>query len=108
MKLTEKPFEKIADGTKIIESRLFDSKRQSITIEDTIEFTQNGHPENTVMKKVVALYRYPLFSYMFLDFPPEYFGGTSRESLLAEIEQYYSRAEQEKFGVIGIKIENVS
>ena len=41
MKLAKAPFDKIAHGQKIIESRLFDEKRQLINIGDDIEFTQN-------------------------------------------------------------------
>lgn len=36
MKLQPSPFEKIKDGTKTIEMRLFDDKRRKIQIGDTI------------------------------------------------------------------------
>jgi ASC-1-like (ASCH) protein len=35
------------------------------------------------------------------------FGGTSKEKLLGEIETFYSKEEQNKYGVVGIKIEVV-
>ena len=38
MKLNEDPFERIKNGTKTIEFRLFDEKRQQIKIGDQIEF----------------------------------------------------------------------
>ena len=105
MKLSKVPFEKIANGSKVIESRLFDDKRKLINVGDFIEFTQGDDLSKKVNTKVKALYRYATFSEFFSDFPSAYFGGESKESLLIEIEQFYSKEEQIKFGVLGIKIE---
>lgn len=38
MKLQEDPFKRIKNGTKTVEFRLYDEKRQSIQIGDEIEF----------------------------------------------------------------------
>lgn len=105
MKLAKEPFEKIASGQKVIESRLFDEKRRMIDIGDEIEFSQNDNPLETAKTKVKALYRYDSFENLFSDFPPEYFGGISKEFLLEEIGRFYSKEDQEKHGVVGIKIE---
>ena len=105
MKLAKEPFDKIANGQKVIESRLFDEKRQTINIGDEIEFSQNDDSTKTVKTKVRALYRYGSFDCLFADFPPEYFGGTSGESLIEEIGRFYSKEEQTKYGVVGIRIE---
>ena len=40
MKLLESPFERIKNGTKTIEFRLFDEKRKQIKIGDQIEFSK--------------------------------------------------------------------
>lgn len=105
MKLTKEPFDKIVNGKKVIESRLFDEKRQTINIGDEIDFFQNDNSTKMVKTKVKALYRYDLFDNLFADFPPEYFGGTSREFLIEEISQFYPKEQQSKYGVVGIKIE---
>lgn len=105
MKLAKEPFEKITSGQKIIESRLFDEKRRLINVGDEIEFSQNDDSRKKAMTKVTALYRYDSFENLFSDFPPEYFGGTSKEFLLTEISQFYPKEEQEKYGVVGIRIE---
>ena len=105
MKLSKVPFEKIANGSKVIESRLFDDKRKLIYVGDRIEFTQSDDSSKKVNMKVKALYRYATFPELFSDFLPTYFGGESKELLLIEIEQLYSKEEQIKFGVLGIKIE---
>ncbi len=105
MKLTEIPFKKIATGQKTVESHLFDEKRQLIDIGDSIEFSQSSDSTKTISTQVTAIYRYASFKELFSDFPPECFGGTSKEFLIEEICQFYSEEEQEKYGVIGIKIE---
>ena len=58
--------------------------------------------------KVKALYRYGSFEDLFYDFPPEYFGGKSKDELIKEIETFYSKEEQKKYGVVGIKIETLT
>lgn len=105
MKLATIPFEKITSGNKIIESRLYDDKRRQINPGDMIEFTCNEEPTKKTLTKVVALYRYTSFEKMFSDFPSIFFGGESQEKLVREINTFYSKEEQEKYGVIGIKIE---
>ncbi|NTW29837.1 MAG: ASCH domain-containing protein [Candidatus Moranbacteria bacterium] len=105
MKLAKEPFEKIANGKKIIESRLFDEKRRLIDVGDEIEFLRNDDSTQVVKTKVRALYRYGSFENLFADFPPEYFGGDSKEFLLEEIGRFYPMEEQEKYGVVGIRIE---
>lgn len=104
MKLAKESFEKIANGEKIIESRLFDEKRRLIDVGDEIEFSQNDDPEKKAKTKVKALYRYDSFENLFSDFLPEYFGGDSKEFLLEEISRFYRKEEQGKYGVVGIKV----
>ncbi len=107
MKLATVPFEKIASGNKVIESRLYDEKRQQINLGDQIEFVCNGDQSRKVIVIVKALYLYPTFENLFSDFPPLLFGGTLKEELIEEIETFYSKEEQKKYGVMGIKIEVV-
>ena len=105
MKLAAAPFEKIVSGEKVIESRLYDEKRQQINLGDQIEFTSNDDASRKIMTTVKALYRYSDFENLFSDFSPSLFGGTSKEKLLEEIETFYPEEEQRRYGVIGIKIE---
>ena len=105
MKLSAEPFEKIARKEKVIESRLYDEKRQQITIGDEIEFSENEHPENKVTTRVKGLLRYQSFKDLFADHEPALFGGESRDFLLNQIEQFYSNEDQQRNGVIGFRIE---
>lgn len=105
MKLAKEPFEKIVSGQKIIESRLHDEKRQQISVGDCVEFIRNDDPTKTILTKVKALYPYHSFDDLFSHFPSKYFGGASKEELIGEIRKFYPTEEEEKYGVVGIKIE---
>ena len=107
MKLALSPFTKIAEKKKTIESRLFDEKRQTINVGDTLEFLLNDDLSKKITTKVKALYRYGSFKDLFGDFSPSFFGGESSVDLLEEIHRFYPPEEEEKYGVVGIKIEVV-
>ncbi len=104
MKLSAEPFGKIARGEKVIESRLYDDKRWKLSIGDEIEFSENEHPENKVLARVVGLLRYKSFRDLFAENEPALFGGDSREFLLRQIRQFYSEEDEKKYGVLGLRI----
>lgn len=104
MKLQPGPFDRIADGSKTIELRLYDEKRKAISIGDTITFTREPEQQQQITVKVVALLHYPTFKDLLADFPPDYFGGADREALLDEVHCFYSLEDQQPNGVLGIKI----
>ncbi|MEK7639615.1 MAG: ASCH domain-containing protein [Patescibacteria group bacterium] len=105
MKLTKVPFEKIKNEQKFIESRLYDEKRQQINIGDRIKFICNDNQAESIITRTKALYRYQSFNDLFSDFPPEYFGGSSKKSLIEEVRKFYPIEEEQQYGVIGIKLE---
>ncbi len=105
MKLATEPYNNIALGKKVIESRLFDDKRQQIRIGDQIIFSENDNPENSVTTVVKGLLRYQTFKELFADHDPALFGEESRDFLLHQIKQFYSDEDEQKFGVIGIRIQ---
>jgi ASC-1-like (ASCH) protein len=110
MKLRTEPFLKIKNGSKKVESRLYDEKRQAIKIGDTLTFihqNDDGTLGETIDTRVVGLLLYPSFESMMNDIPALWFGW--EESILAinEINQFYPTEEQEKSGVVGIRIERL-
>lgn len=105
MKLAKNPFEKIKNGQKIIESRLYDEKRKQINIGDRIEFLCNDNQVESITTKIRALYRYQSFNDLFSDFPLKYFGGSSKESLIKEVRKFYPVDEEQQYGVVGIKLD---
>lgn len=102
MRLAKIPFEKMRNGTKTIESRLFDEKRQRIGLGDEIIFRLNDDPSQTAKRTVVSLHRYSTFRDMMSDLPPERFGWETAEEAIAEINRFFTGEEQGKFGIIGI------
>lgn len=105
MKLETKPYNSIASGKKVIESRLFDEKRQGISVGDHIVFSENDKPENTVIVTVKGLLLYGTFVELFADIDPLLFGGESRDFLLTQIKQFYSDEDERKYGVVGIRFQ---
>ena len=105
MKLKEGPFEKVANGTKTIEMRLYDEKRKKIQVGDVIEFT-NMVTGYKVQAKVLALHIYPSFEEIYSKFNKVCLGYEEHEmALYTDMEQYYLSTEIEKYGVVGIEIE---
>ena len=104
MNLSPEDFEKIKKGTKVIESRLYDQKRRSIKTGDEIVFSSS---ENEITVTVTDLLVYTHFKDLFLNNDPTLFGGGTLKELMT-IYKYYSKYEEEKFGVVGIKFKTDS
>ena len=107
MKLNEDPFNRIKNGTKTIEFRLFDEKRQQIKIGDTIKFLKEPELNESFKARVVGLLRYNSFEDMFKDFDISVLSDKSmtKEELIGVLEQFYTKEKQEQYGVLGIRIE---
>ena len=106
MKLRPSPFEKIKSGEKTIELRLFDEKRQGIKEGDRIVFenTDTGERLLTAVKK---LHKFESFAALYESLPLLRCGYTEadvKDARPSDMEAYYSRDEQEKYGVLGIEI----
>jgi ASC-1-like (ASCH) protein len=106
MKLKPAPFEMIKNGQKTIELRLYDEKRQLINVGDEIVFTNTATAE-TLQTKVLKLHRFDSFAELYESLPLLKCGYTSEtvgSATPADMEQYYSVDEQNKYGVLGIEI----
>lgn len=102
LKLATEPFEAIKNGTKTIESRLYDDKRQQIKIGDILEFTNREQPDQKVSVRVIGLLRYETFHDLFTHNNPARFGGENAEWLENQINEFYSIDDQKENGVLGI------
>jgi len=107
MKLQPEHYNFMLNGTKRIEIRLFDEKRQLIKIGDTIEFLKEPDLKESFDTKVTGLLRYNTFESMFKDFDISILSDKSmtKEELITTLEQFYSKEKQEQYGVLGIRIE---
>ena len=104
MNLQPKYFDFIKDGTKQIELRLYDEKRQSIQLGDIIEFAKSD--DEKFKAEVVGLLRYSSFADLFEDFDISILADSSmtKQELLEVLGEFYSEEKQAEFGVIGIRI----
>ena len=107
MKLQEKYYNYILNGTKRIEIRLYDEKRQQIKIGDIIKFIKEPNLDESFEVKVIGLIRYNSFNDMFKDFDISLLADKrmTKDELINALEQFYTKEEQQKYGVLGIRIE---
>ena len=107
MKLQPEYYNFILNGTKRIEIRLYDEKRQGIMLGDTIKFLKEPELSESFNAKVTGLLRYNSFKDMFKDFDISILSDKSmtKEELIKVLEQFYTKEKQERYGVLGIRIE---
>ena len=101
MKLNESPFERIKDGTKTIEFRLYDEKRQMVKIGDKIEFSKLPNLQEKILVDVIDLYREDTFENLFRKL------FSDEEEILRKAKSMYDiylPEEEQQYGVLGIKI----
>lgn len=104
MNLQPKFFDFIKNGTKRIELRLYDEKRQQIQLGDTIEFSKSK--DENFIAEVAGLLRYNSFNDLFKDFDISVLADASmtKQELLDSLYEFYPLERQTKYGVIGIRI----
>lgn len=121
MHLAAEPFEKVKAGTKTVEIRLFDDKRNEVDIGDYIEFIKSGDENERVIRRVADVEIWQSFENAFsracyenkkrvecLRYTPEQLGspaGSDLKSLVGGMYKYYNKAEERKHGVIAFTLE---
>jgi len=101
MKLNESPFERIKNGTKTIEFRLYDEKRQQIKIGDKIEFSKSPDLQEKLLVDVIDLYREDTFENLFRKL------YSNEEEIIQKtkiMHTIYSPEKEQQYGILGIKI----
>ena len=101
MKLNESPFERIKNGTKTIEFRLYDEKRQQIKVGDQIEFSKLPNLQEKLLVDVVELYKEDTFENLFRKLYNDEQEITRKIKAMYEI---YSPEKEHQYGILGIKI----
>ena len=107
MNLKPSPFKMIQEGSKTIELRLYDEKRKMISIGDVITFINTENSNDTLCVKVIDLFIFNSFDELYKNLPLLECGYTKEDIDTAspyDMEKYYSKEKQRKYGVIGIKI----
>lgn len=105
MNLNKEPFDRVAQGSKTIELRLNDEKRQRIRVGDSIVFSLNGQADRRIRAEVTALYPFASFDDLFRSLPLSACGYTQEELASADprdMRLYYSEEAEKRYGVLGI------
>ena len=105
MKLQASSFDKIKEGKKTIEVRLYDEKRREIKVGDIIEFKKEPEQVETVKAEVIALLNYETFEDLAHDFPASSLGYSDTQDFLESIYTIYEKDQEAEQTVLGIKIQ---
>ena len=107
MNLTPAPMQEIRTGNKTIELRLNDEKRKQISVGDTIKFINTEDSNDILRVKVADLFLFSSFAELYDNLPLLNCGYNENNINTAspdDMEMYYSREKQNKYGVVGIVI----
>lgn len=110
MNLVPSAFGKIADGSKTIELRLNDEKRQRINTNDTVIFNRIS-TKDVITAQVCGLHKFTDFEELYKVLPLDKCGYTVAELNTAnytDMERYYTKEQIKNYGALGIELYNVS
>ena len=101
-------FEIVKKGIKDIEVRVNDEKRRKLNVGDTLIFLKRPLEDEYITKKVKALEYYNSFEELVehYDMKRIYLENYTKEMYLKEMERFYTKEEQEEYGVVAIIFEN--
>ena len=102
MKLNESPFNRIKNGTKTVEFRLYDDKRKQIKVGDKIEFSKLPDLQEKLIVEVLELYQDKTFENLFRQLYKEDEEEIKRKT--QSMYEIYSPEKEKQYGVLGIKI----
>lgn len=111
MRLDDDPFMKILTGEKTIELRLNDEKRSLINVGDEIVFVNRDDSSLTLTCLVKAIHKFKDFELLYKHLSLKKCGYAADEIKSAhpnDMLKYYSKADQHKYGVLGIELTPLS
>lgn len=104
MNLNNEPFELIKSGSKTIELRLNDEKRRLLNVGDEILFNNRSNNEELLVD-IIKLHKYDSFESLYKDFDKVSLGYREDEiSSPSDMNEYYSKEDEMKYGVVGIEL----
>lgn len=106
MKLKNEPYNQIMCGAKSIELRLYDEKRESVSVNDIIIFI-NIETKKQIAVKVLELHRADSFKELFDSIDKEKAGFKADDTIddmVAVMRAIYSSYQEKSYGVVGIEI----
>ncbi len=107
MHLNEEPFEKIKNGTKTIEMRIYDGKRRKMHKGDIIEI-ENRSTGEIMTVEILNMFVLSSFGEIYAKWNKVALGYNEEDIAKPEdMEQYYSKEEIEENGVVAIELKVV-
>ena len=108
MNLVDLPFNQIKEGSKVIEVRLNDEKRQNIKVGDKIVFT-NTKTKEQLEKQVISLTKYDSFKQLFKSYDSILLGarGYNEEEYEQCMYKFYSKEQELQYGVLAIELNKI-
>ena len=102
MKLQSKYYDFIKNGTKRIELRLCDEKRNLLKIGDKIKFLKEPELKESFEASIIGLLKYSSFADLFKDFDISILASKSmtKDELLNDLQKFYPVEKQKEYGVI--------
>ena len=102
-------FDVVLSGTKCIEGRVNDEKRQKLKIGDKLIFLKRPDDKEKIEAIVEELKYYKDFKELIKDYSIEevYLSGYSKEYYVELLKCFYSDSEVEKYGVVAIKFKKL-
>lgn len=106
MKLNPKYFEFMKNGTKRIEIRLNDEKRKDLKIGDVIVFQKESELKEELYTQIVNLMVKRNFKELIENLEISEYSDKSKseENFLHDLYKFYTKEQEEKYGVVGIQI----
>lgn len=107
MNLFSEPFQMIKSGKKDIELRLYDEKRRKICVNDIIVFT-NIDTKEFIETECLKIHIAESFVKLFEMINNNERVGSqvteTHEEMAEQMRVYYSKEDEEKYGVVGIEV----
>lgn len=109
MKLKPEFFDQVKSGKKIYEVRLYDEKRQKVTIGDNIIFKREPDLIDGVIVRVTDIKRFDTFEQMAMTLSLSSIGFDNKNAAQVSrfYRSFYSKEEEKKYGVVAFKMELV-
>lgn len=107
IKVKEQYYNLIKSGEKIYEGRLWDEKRSLIKVGDILRINKEPLIDEFLDAEVVDLVKFKSFEEMAGVLPSKEIGfdGCSPNEIANEYHKFYSIEQEEKYGVVAIKLE---
>ncbi|MEC9291365.1 MAG: ASCH domain-containing protein [Pseudomonadota bacterium] len=104
MSVQTKYYNLLKTGSKTIELRLFDEKRQQIKVGHNITFSNSSNATDSFEAEVVALHKAPTFTELFSTIDVNVTGESHAETMVNVLEEFYPREKQLEHSVVGIEV----